>query len=211
MDLKEHDFGPQKASIRKHLISEGGDLGKIHLYRIQPIYGFLLHNVGRSWDKIYSELRQQIDSRSHLSHHIDRILSITIEFPSLQDGQLCDSSGYPLRNWRRRSLLYVDPTTRILKKLPQNPVRPPHETPKVYSLDDRNYYQFQGIWYRVSMKDFNPRDKNFDVFLNKEIFYTTPLLQFYGRSSQQKIQFCAKKEQANHREIKRLKKKYPSL
>lgn len=109
-----------KVSYRKmHL---HGWLGKEFSDRLKPIIGMLRKNVGRPWDKVWSEICKHADSRNIRGYHLrDHILDYVL----LQGKERV----YPYR-WSRRPDFYVDDhgilrETKVDRKRPSRRTRNP--------------------------------------------------------------------------------------
>ena len=83
-----------------------------------PLRKYLNRQVGRPWDKVYSEIRQNLAPRRHLDMHIlehlDRMVMRTVDW--VNDWPW-DPTGGPLQANRHHPTLYVDPRTGILRRL----------------------------------------------------------------------------------------------
>jgi hypothetical protein len=86
---------------------------------LNPLRRYLRAQVGRPWDKVYSEIARNIDRRNTVQQHIYQHLADFVAIKvARKEGQLVDLSA-GLATWRRaRSLwqeLYVDPRTGLLR------------------------------------------------------------------------------------------------
>jgi hypothetical protein len=87
-----------------------------------PLRRFLLSNVGRPWDLVYSEIcretRDRFPVREHFLVHVYQYVEKCV---ILVDGVPCHGEGFghgtPLRNHGGR-YLYVCPKSGLLKKVP---------------------------------------------------------------------------------------------
>jgi hypothetical protein len=68
---------------------------------LRPLLRFLRKSVGRSWDKVYSEIRECIDPRKAIGAHV-----------LVHVRQYVDESGRGRRDYG----MYVDPRTGILRE-----------------------------------------------------------------------------------------------
>lgn len=85
---------------------------------LAPLRRYLLSQVGRPWDKVFSEICTGIDRRNtvqqHIHQHIDDFIAIRV---GVRDGELVDlSSGlqFPRREGIRQQL-FVDPRTGLIR------------------------------------------------------------------------------------------------
>ncbi len=83
---------------------------------LQPLRRYLQAQIGRPWDKVYSEICARIDRRNtvqeHIHQHIDDFIAIKVRE---KDGKLIAvSRGDPRELWYQE--LYVDPRTGIIRE-----------------------------------------------------------------------------------------------
>jgi hypothetical protein len=81
---------------------------------LAPLRRFLRRQVGRPWNKVYSEIRQGIDTRSALGLHVMQHLLQYVETVTFLDGRDVYTHG-----WRGRPVpvsgLYVHPVSGLLR------------------------------------------------------------------------------------------------
>jgi hypothetical protein len=119
--------------------------------KLGPLRAYLKAQVGRPWDKIYSELSQNLDKRSLAGIHIWDHVKQEVKINCVER----DKKIYP-RKVRFRSSevpvegLFVHPRTGLLCYLPEKRFRyRPKVDPDVIQLDDvTNLERREGIWYR---------------------------------------------------------------
>lgn len=138
---------------------------------LRPLERYLASQVGRPWDKIYSEICAGIDRRNtaqqHIHQHLDDFVAVVvIEI----DGRLHRPRGWrgpePLDGpWGPR--LYVDPGTGLLRRnrgrerarIDQRnhrreaaALRNGGHRPDLRVLDDANQlHRIDGVWYRIEV------------------------------------------------------------
>ncbi|HXR89832.1 MAG TPA: hypothetical protein VN750_06060, partial [Steroidobacteraceae bacterium] len=83
---------------------------------LQPLRRYLQAQIGRPWDKVYSEICARIDRRNtvqqHIHQHIDDFIAIKVRE---KDGKLIAvGRGDPRELWYGE--LYVDPRTGIIRE-----------------------------------------------------------------------------------------------
>src|SRR6185437_6639175 len=83
---------------------------------LQPLRRYLQAQIGRPWDKVYSEICARIDRRNtvqqHIHQHIDDFIAIKVRE---KEGKLIAvSRGNPRELWYEE--LYVDPRTGIIRE-----------------------------------------------------------------------------------------------
>lgn len=121
-----------------------------------PLRRYLRKQVGRPWNKVYSEICQHIrlDSavQSHVRDHVDQEVEQQVYE---KDGKLYHASGYlrdyPLDQVRyggERDVLYVHPRTGLLCAIHARRYDWPEKPRTEIDLGDgREYRQVDGIWY----------------------------------------------------------------
>src|SRR5262249_24088639 len=108
-----------------------------------PLRRFLMSNVGRPWDKVFSEISAHINVNSvvqaHIRTHLFQYVAVHV---ILIDGVPCSTEGrfygQPLRGtwW---PLFYVCPRTGLLRRIKPSPRRSPRprpEAPRYVRVDD---------------------------------------------------------------------------
>ena len=108
---------------------------------LAPLRKFLRRNVGRPWDKVYSEICAQMDRGSavqyHIWHHLrDEVVTAPHEI----------ERGFANRP---RPFFYVCPRTDLLRE--HYPKRDGYVRPPVteFALDGRRYHKLGGQWYAI--------------------------------------------------------------
>lgn len=117
-----------------------------------PLRGYLRKQVGRPWDKVYSELKQHLDFRSVAGLHIwDHVKSeVTLDTYMRVDGQVGERGRYGVAGVATG--LYVHPYTRLLCWTPKKRFQyRPKTDPNVVKTDDPlvKFERVNGIWYRT--------------------------------------------------------------
>ncbi len=156
-----------------------------------PLRRYLDANVGRPWDKVYSEICAHIDRNSavqdHVRDHVDQYVSTHV---ILIDGVPCNGEGglgygKPLHQMRWRPW-YVCPRTGLLRRVKKESRKQPHgpkrETPPKYIRvnDTLQCRFFNGAWYLVTLKPLpapyyhRERSTDVDVLLNRPVVQLTP-------------------------------------
>lgn len=110
---------------------------------------FLDSQVGRPWDKIYSEIRSNPDSRRSIGLRVlDRIKRLVATDCFMEKKQVLRPGGwwgpYPPRE------LYVHPKTGLLCR--PRPIRYDRPQPEITRIMIDEYHWFEkieGIWYRL--------------------------------------------------------------
>lgn len=189
---------------------------------------FLQSRVGQPWDQVYSEVCAEADSRSFKGHHLREWLEFEIEQNCQMEGDIVvDQRGIPLGRYWRWGDFYIHPVTGTLEcsRVEQIRRKEPNKK-KVLELNGQQYYQHDGLWYRVKMQEVplvehkgfgGRRYKDIDswwalkdVMLDLSRTYhewsvKNKLINTYGRSPNGKVWCCVWKQSANSKEIKKLK------
>lgn len=123
-----------------------------------PLERFLRKNVGRPWDKVYSELCAGLDKRKATGKHIFDHVDAMVEKNCLIGA---DGRAYAT-DWRGNrplSGMYVHPRTGLLCEGPRETKRERDrrrllaEDPSFLRIDDATGYQkHEGLWYCVKLK-----------------------------------------------------------
>ena len=111
------DHGASRAPVSRH--RQYGWNAKEFSDSLGPLRGYLRKQVGRPWDKVWSEIATTLDSRSLTGQHIFDHIRWEVELDAWlgDDGRL-----YHKRRWGTIELvtgLYVHPVTRLLARKPE--------------------------------------------------------------------------------------------
>lgn len=92
---------------------------------LRPLYQFLEKSVGRSWNKVYAEIREQVDPRRTIGYHVLQHVGWHVNANAVMVGGVPFSArGF---EWHG---LWVDPRTGILKRRERRKTVKPAETPR---------------------------------------------------------------------------------
>lgn len=169
----DDDF-PVKRGIKSHI--DPSDR-KSFDENLSPLIRFLQKSVGRPWDKVHSEICEQIKLSSTVQRHILEHVQWEVETNiRMIDGKPWVFNPYSwnrdkavdgyiplISSYRRKDQLYVNPKTGLLCKAPRDkkttPWRQvereeraksrycPKETPLV------QYHLFDGIWFEIRFRN----------------------------------------------------------
>jgi hypothetical protein len=150
---------PRQEGIKRR--SRGGT--KTFNEHLGPLRRFLASNVGRPWDKVFSEMRAHININSVVQAHIlTHVFDYVNAHAVLIDGVPCRGgsrrfgTGYstPLHPGE----LYVCPRTGLLRKVKRPDQRPTRkEPPRRVKVDDTHLYCLvDGAWHRVTVEQIPP-------------------------------------------------------
>ncbi|MBL8300925.1 MAG: hypothetical protein JNN30_21495 [Rhodanobacteraceae bacterium] len=168
---------------------------------LAPLRRWLRRQVGRPWNKIWSELTASIDTRSvvgrHLLDHVRQLVVISADYDAAQRAVILKP------HLRRRSApdepvdgLYVDPRTgvlrwrepvprRVLRRLPPAPRFDSAGNPIEFRpmAPTRGYFRGKGIWYEVEIAAIAPTTRSvpFDLMCNGFPFRITHKRQLNSR------------------------------
>jgi len=121
---------------------------------LAPLERFLRSRVGRPYDRVRSEILEQLSMNSAVQKHVvDHLQDLVWEQTELVDGVLHGrfrSGGYcSLESYRRRRL-YVCPRTGLLRELPPRARRQRAGRPEVVPLNDlAELRRIDGVWKHV--------------------------------------------------------------
>jgi hypothetical protein len=146
---------------------------------LSPLRRYLQSQVGRPWDKVYSEICQHIklDSavQSHVLDHLwdyvevhTQLCAPTAEIaapPNRARRQkdrpvVCNSRGEPIgRGWPWvRRLFYVCPKSGVLKQVPTAPPRrswrqlqPADQSPRIVVSNSLEWRKLKGLWFEITL------------------------------------------------------------
>src|SRR5947209_9139325 len=133
-----------------------------------PLRRYLDSQVGRPWDKVFSEICARIDRSSAVQDHVrDHVADYVTTHVLLIDGVPCDGDGgrtygQPLHQFRYRPW-YVCPRTGLLRRVKPTgrkrrrpePATPPKVVPVGATLQCR---LLDGAWHLVTLKPLPPSD-----------------------------------------------------
>jgi hypothetical protein len=153
-----YDGLPRREGIKRQ---SGGT--KFFNEHLGPLRRYLLSNVGRPWDKVFSEICAHINRNSAVQDHVrDHVFDYVAVHVIEIDGVACSKEprlyGTPLHEmfWRR-PLLYVCPRTGLLRRARQvsrkRRERPSPAEPRSVRLDDtRQCHWIDGGWHLVTVE-----------------------------------------------------------
>lgn len=129
-----------------------------------PLRRYLLSQVGRPWNKVFSEICANINRNSAVQDHVRDHVWDFVEVNAIEiDGVPCfgggsrfGSRGYgmPLHSSWRRNKLYVCPRTGILKKIkvPRSNTQKKPKMPEYVRVDATHVCRYmKGAWYLVTL------------------------------------------------------------
>jgi hypothetical protein len=162
---KDYEDLPKRVSGSRSKYIHAGDI-KYFSDLLSPLRRFLRTNVGRPWDKVYSEMRENLDDRKVTGRHVFEHVETEVETHALIGG---DGEVYILGyNGGLEPIygFYVDPRTRLLC---WSDSRPPwkqrsksktdaQEVNHVRLSANTGYVKMSGIWYFIEFKNYENED-----------------------------------------------------
>lgn len=162
----DYDELPKRVSgsRNKHIRSSSGFETKYFSDLLGPLRRYLRRNVGRPWDKVYSELAQHLDKRKTTGIHIFDHVKTEVE----QDCFVGADGKVYRRRYRRTDLvsgLYVHPRTGLLcwsdtksywqRSLAEKRAERKRQTEwRVPISGTRHYVNLNGIWYVADIERY---------------------------------------------------------
>jgi hypothetical protein len=149
-----HDMGDEDADSGpgRHKASRRGQYGwdaKEFSDLLGPLRGYLKKQVGRPWNKVFSELCEHLDKRSITGQHIWDHIKYEVELNAyISDGKVFERPRFG--SIRLVQGLYVHPVTGILRWAPERPRHRyrPRLDPNLKKLTDRaELRRIDGIWF----------------------------------------------------------------
>lgn len=109
LDYEEEDYegGRAKSSRTEKVLNEN----------LNPLLNFLQRSVGRPWDKVYSEIRENLNLNKSIDYHVIQHLFNYVELNvDMIGGVPYHRHGYVYQGILKVDQLYVNPNTGILCK-----------------------------------------------------------------------------------------------
>lgn len=136
---------------------------------LAPLYRFIGSKVGQHWDKVYSEISQNLSVRSAVKQHVRDHLEDIIDIHTfVKNGIIYVTKKYyggPVELKNSRKEYYVDPVTKIIKKnnfkKSKSQYRKEYKQYKIdhynshhRNIDGQRYRKDNGIWYKISYNTY---------------------------------------------------------
>ena len=183
---------------------------------LAPLRRWLVAQVGRSWNEVYSEACQVIKPDSVVRNHIKfHLLGMVERHTFLKDGEVCCLAGdgwpgnvAPIASWH--GMLYVNPTTGVLCLTPSRE----HDSPRIALIrrqmtpvrsqnyrwvnDSTAYLQCKGCWFECEMRPITQENQlqEFDLAQRRRLS-RMDAEQIYGKPV-----FCTAKRQLSRKELR---------
>ncbi len=154
-----------------------------------PLRRYLDSQVGRPWNKVFSEICAHIDRESAVQDHVRDHVADYFETHVVEiDGEPCSGQGWTYGrtlHQTHRFLWYVCPRSNILKRVKnlsrsqRRPTKPPDAPRFVRVSDSLPCHMIDGAWHVVSLRSL-PQIRagrlERDVILNRPVSEIDPLL-----------------------------------
>jgi len=203
---KDYEDLPKRVSGSRSKYIHAGDI-KSFTDLLSPLRRFLRTNVGRPWDKVYSEMRENLDDRKVTGRHVFEHVEMEVETHALIGGYgevyiLGYNGGLePIYG------LYVDPRTGLLCRSENRPPWKQRGKSKTHAQEvnhvrlsaNTGYVKMSGIWYFIEYKIF---EKPVD---GDQAELTALLREIPGVSALPVL--ILRKKQLSHKELKTAKLK----
>jgi len=173
MDAEQLEELPAKVGMRKpHIVNwSNKELNE----NLNPLFRYLNKQAGRPWNKVYSEICEQIRPSSatqlHILQHINDIVETKV---IIVDGVACHKSMpywsrqnrtefVPIRGRGNGSYkqMYACPKSGLLRFAPDHEKRQKRAYDPDLLMSESPYTQYRrinGIWYQVNFRDLEDKD-----------------------------------------------------
>jgi hypothetical protein len=151
-DLPKRVSGSCSKYIRAEILKGFSDF-------LSPLRRFLRANVGRPWDKVYSEMKESLDDRKVTGRHVFEHVDMDVEMHPLigDDGKLYKMA----QNGRLHPIyeFYVDPRTGLLCWSDEKPPwrrrgKSVQEVDYIRLSANTCHVKINGVWYFVEYRGF---------------------------------------------------------
>lgn len=184
------DHGEDGPPSREGIRTCWGHRTKYLNEHLGPLRRYLDAQVGRPWDKVFSEICRHIDRSSAVQDHVrDHVERYVVRNVLLVDGVPCSGEGdwnhgRPLSEmWHR--FWYVCPRTGLLRRNEVSPrpryrERPKPAPPVHVRVSELLQCRFHhGVWHLVTLAPLPPsgergRSRQLDVLLGRRVASITP-------------------------------------
>jgi hypothetical protein len=161
----------QEGMRRPHLRS--GDWKTLN-ENLAPLRRYLERQVGRPWNKVYSEIARHLRVDNAVQQHVrDHLSDFVAVKPRRRSGtSYLPGGGFERWNWLWHQPLYVDPKDGLLKRtdrlaeakaMRRARRRKPTPPERIPLAGDRELRRIDGLWYEVTLAPLpEPEYRTFD-------------------------------------------------
>ena len=192
VDRRNPDDPPRREGMKRVWRGDTKSLNE----NLAPLRRYLHSNVGRPWDKVYSEIARHIRLDSAVQLHVLQHLEWEVLRDPLKVAWLL-AGDYA---WIRERF-YVDPRTRLLRhyrarlnKHERYAARLPPPDPNAARIGGRAYRRLDGVWYAIEYALVPAEGRVWDA-VQREFVWNGD-----GRR-----QYASSKRQLGKKEIRRLR------
>jgi hypothetical protein len=155
-------LGWENAPRREGMKARTGGGTKYFNEHLGPLRRYLETNIGRPWNKVFSEICETINRNSAVQDHVrDHVFDYVVIHVVLIDGVPCSGEGgyrqygQPLFEYRGHRRFYVCPRTGLLRRVPPLKRSRPPQPPRPIRVDkDHTCCWLRGAWHLVSVDPF---------------------------------------------------------
>lgn len=159
---KDFESAPKKEGMRQRATKAAGYDRKTPDEYLNPLKRFLEKSVGRPWNKVYSEICENMDKRKATGLHIFQHLYDMIETKAYKDPEdgkyYVDGHFWHGRHEVHPGELFVNEAGIIQRKKGKRSDRwnrgKPEPTIEKVQIDQHSFYiKWENIWYNVTFKE----------------------------------------------------------
>jgi hypothetical protein len=198
---------PRRTSAKRPWLVDGR-VQKCLNENLAPLRRYLRSQVGRPWNKVYSEIRERINPDSAVQLHIwQHLMEYVCTDPHVITGDVGDVAYHGFRRPLRYFAYYVDPRCGLLRENAEYGRRWRSAAPRraeawpgvVEVDDDHAMVPLEGLWFELRLvPEPAGRGRVYDHVLRREIdIGGTDLRVYRGRRV-----YVAAKRQLNKRDIR---------
>ena len=171
-----------------------------------PLERFLAKNVGRPWDRVYSEIREHVHPRKQVELHILDHVRWFVEKDVIMVGKV--PHRHAARNYDGSTELwapfYVHPLNGLLCKNPYRRKRRPQKPPpRFLKIDDSHQlWIVEGVWYEVTLQSIWDRMRDGGFCEVKDVLTGQGGSRWDFRDRYGGDLYAAEKRQLSRKEIK---------
>jgi hypothetical protein len=218
------DFLHEDFSVKREPMSMGRGT-KRFTDVLGPLRGYLRQQIGRPWNKVYSELCDHFNknsvSQSHILDHIKDFVELKVQYKvhGKKKNYPCDMDGNRITGSSDKYFkLFVCPNTNILKMAPIENYRAEYKkrnaaakNGEVVTVGDKKFICYDEIWYEIKLATAGENTVGRDNLLNSAVgmlirghvhrVWSSERSRLYGDGNL----YVTSRRQLNKNEIRRFK------